>query len=506
MSAETETGAEGEAASVVVSESGGSSTAVRRTRIGAVVASLTRTELLRLAKNPFIWGAAAVAFALPVLLSVRQPMVANLEYEVQLAGTGALLIAVTVMVTANLGAVRDQRRGMPQTLAALPAGAMVRTLAVAIACGLAGALLTAVTVGAHVLFRLGSGPVAGGMSVWEIPAVVEGSVVLTVLGVTLGRWMPTLIAVPVVLVVFLALTVDQGTTVWPLPITSLLAGDVLQWPAGSRSVYLAALVVLLAAVALLRHGMHAYRALAGALALALAAPLLLSGNAAAHEGDAAELSCTDRTEVRYCHLPGFDAWVPLWAEAAEPVVAAVPAAERDAVPVVKQYRTTMSGAQQGGGLVGTEWGRDEVEKDYQRMLAGELAARITGLDDGSDTSSDPTTCAGDGQARTVVALWLAGQTVTPEPESTVDEMGLTALGHVGYSAEDGRVARTLLRREDAGERIGAHWKTLVRPETDLQQARSLLGLADTSGSHPQADAGAESDGVPQAKSEGPPCR
>lgn len=502
MSDEAETGAESE----VVSEEGGSSAAVRRTRIGAVVGSLVRTELLRLAKNPFVWGSAAVAWALPVLLSVRQPMVANLEYEVQLAGTGALLIGATVMVTANLGAVRDQRRGMPQTLAALPAGAMVRTLAVAIACGLAGALLTAVTVGAHVLFRLGSGPVAGGMSVWEITAVVEGSVVLTVLGVTLGRWVPTLIAVPVVLVVFLALTVDQSSAVWPLPITSLLAGDVLRWPAGSRSVYLAALVVLLMAVALLRHGMSAYRGLGGILALVLAAPLLLSGNAAAHEADAAELSCTDRSGVRYCHLPGFDSWIPLWAEAAEPVVAAVPAAERDAVPVVKQYRTTMSGTQPDGGLVGTEWGRDEVEKDYQRMLAGELAARITGLGDGSDTSSDTATCAGDGQARTVVALWLAGQAVTPETESTVDEMGFTALGHVGYSGEEGRAAETLLGREDAGERIGTHWKTLVRPETDVRQARSLLGLADTSGSDTRADVGAENDGGAQPKNGGPPCR
>lgn len=440
----------------------------------AVVTALVRVEARRLLRNPFVWGAVVVAVALLSWLTLRQPLAANLEYETLQAATGILLISAVMMSVAHLATVRDQRRGMPHTLTALPAEAGVRTRAIAVAVASVGGCLAALVLAAHLALRLTASPVAGRFDPFEALAVVAGTILLGILGVALGRWAPTLIAVPVALVLLLFMTIAQELTLWPLPLTTLFAGEVLDWAAPWRLLYLLATAAGVLALALLRHGPRR-----GPLA-ALTVTLLLAPTVAvvSDTSPSDDLSCTERESVTYCHLEGFAPWVPLWAEAAEPVARAVPSAGQAAFPVLRQYRTTMGGTNDDGHL-GTEWGRGELEAEFRTGLAGRIAATVTGLRTearagvaGNETSW----CDGTGQARTVVALWLAGHTAPIPSHEERDEQGRTHLGYIGYGETEHLYAEALLGREDSGELLDAHWGTVTDPATATGELAPLLGL------------------------------
>src|SRR5690606_11614187 len=112
------------------------------------------------------------------------------------------LVAATMMVVANLATLRDQRHGMPETLAALPGRTEARTRAVLVAAGGLGAVLAGAVIAAFLLIRLTQGVVAGRVDPREVAAAMLSAAILAAFGVALGRWLPSLIAAPVVLAVF----------------------------------------------------------------------------------------------------------------------------------------------------------------------------------------------------------------------------------------------------------------------------------------------------------------
>lgn len=65
-----------------------------------------------------------------------------------------IVVTAALMVVGNLATLRDQRDGVPETLAALPGRAKVRTGAVLLASGCLGAAL----IGADLLIQLPQGP------------------------------------------------------------------------------------------------------------------------------------------------------------------------------------------------------------------------------------------------------------------------------------------------------------------------------------------------------------
>lgn len=459
---------------------------------------LVSVEIRRLLRHPVLWCAAGMTLALMFWVNVRQPTLPNLGFEQILAATGAFVVALAMTVVANLATLRDQRNGMPETLAALPGGPSTRTRALALSVASTAAVLAILVIVPYLLVRAACGPVAGRFDVVAVLASVTAVALLAVLGVVLGRWLPSLIAAPAFLLVFVVLSMQREIDLWFLPVTTILAGDVLEWRSSLRLLYLLAAIVLAMAVGLLRHGVTLRRAVAALAALAVMAPLLwlapTSARSAIEGGAAEDLACLERAGVTYCHQPGFASWVPLWAAAVEPVAAALPERARDRLPTVRQYHSTVQPygePQHRDGQVGEEWGRGALELEYRTMLAGRVAAESVGLAGAGARAAEGATCDGGGQARTVVALWLAGHAAAVPPAAQRDPLGATHLGEVVYGERDERLARQLLTRADARARIGEHWDALVDPGTTVDEALIWLGLEP---------------GHPVEPATAPPCR
>ncbi|GAA3507719.1 hypothetical protein FHR32_004282 [Streptosporangium album] len=93
--------------------------------------SLVCFEAWRLLRSPILWGAALAAL---VMESVQgAAWLPDLTMVTIDAVTASTLVGAAVMITANLAAGRDRRHALPETLAALPGRAALRTRAVALA-------------------------------------------------------------------------------------------------------------------------------------------------------------------------------------------------------------------------------------------------------------------------------------------------------------------------------------------------------------------------------------
>jgi hypothetical protein len=456
-------------------------------------------ELGRLLRSPYVWGAVAVTLAL--LVWGHRNRMPNLAEAAVNAATATFVIAAVVMVVANLATLRDQRHGMPETLAALPGQAEVRTRAVLLAAGCLSAVLAAGVIGGFLLVRLTQGPVAGQVDVPEALGAVVAVALLVAFGVALGRWAPSLVATPAVLVV-LGLGLSAGPLfllVWYVPIAAPYEMQVYERPSGPRLAYLIGALALLAALALLRHGRRPVRlgVAAGGLAVALPAVVIVAMAAPSLTGTVVsdgerpagdpELECTDRNAITYCHLPGFEPWVHLWAEAADPVVEALPPEGRDHLPTIEQWSERGPrpvDMRPGVVVVGLTWGRGDAEVDSRSWLAGAIAALVTGTADPTRTYQEygAPWCDASGQARTVVALWLAGQAAPLQPATTTDAWGPVRaesyLGDVWYGARELGYAAALLDRDDARELVRERWGVLVDPATTVEQMAVLLGLPE----------------------------
>lgn len=447
-----------------------------------MTAELVNVEIRRLLRHPALWCAATMTLALLWWVNVRQPTLPNLGFEPILAATGAFVVAVTMTIVANLATLRDQRNGVPETLAALPGRASTRTHAVALSVACVAAAFAVLIIVPYLLVRVRSGPTAGYLDVFEVLASVTAVALMAVLGVAIGRWFPTLIAAPAFVVVFVVLTMQREIDLWVLPVTTILAGDVLEWRSSLRLLYLLAAVVFAVTVAVLRHGMTALRAVTASTALLVMVPLVSIAPGLAKsvpEQAADDRTCIERAGVTYCHLPGFASWVPSWARAVEPVFAALPARERDGFPTIRQYHLSVAPyaePQRLDGQVGEEWGRGDLESEYRTMLAGRVTAELTGLHQARARVTGSAACDGRGQARTVVALWLAAHAAPIPPADRRDSSGATHLSGAVYGSRERHLAQQLMAREDARALIARHWDVLMDPDTTVDDALAMLGL------------------------------
>jgi hypothetical protein len=468
---------------------------------------LTRVEIRRLLRNPYLWTVAIGTLAL--LVSLQRTTLPNLGEATVTAAMASFFVAAAMMVIANLATLRDQREGVPETLAALPGRADVRTRAVLVATGCVGAGLVAAVIGAHLLVRLTEGPAGGQVDPREVIGAMLAAAVMATFGVALGRWAPSSIAAPAVLGIF-AFGFFAGPlflVAWHLPIVPPYEMRVFGRPALPRLSYLAAALALLAALAMLRHGRRPLRlGIAGAalvavvaagIGVAAAAPPTIGGVVDQGEPVAGQpgLACVERNALTYCHFPGFAPWIPFWASAAEPVAAALPPDQRHRMPVIAQHTSFGPPLVRSDerALVMMVWGRGEAAEADQARLAGQIAGLVTDLE---DTSTGPAGewgwCDARGQARTVVALWLAGQAAPLRPVAQPDAgyRVSTDLGSVGYGDRELGYARALLDRSDARDLIWRHWDVMLDPATTIDAALPLLGLPDR---------------VPAEPLTGPPC-
>ncbi|MEU4535896.1 hypothetical protein AB0G15_13635 [Streptosporangium sp. NPDC023825] len=485
-------------------ERGAGDGAVRALSLRGTSGELFVFETLRLTRNPVLWGTAALVLAVQTYLSRDQQPDMNID---PIAATGvASCLAGAVLLVANLAASRDGRHGMPESLAGLPAGAEHRTRAVLFAAPLVGGLSTAVVLGLYLVVRLLAGPVAGTLDPYEPLTAVAASAFAAALGVAVGRWLPSLIAGPLVIAA-LGFMIFQNPSImpsgWWLPVMQHHYPDWPDRPSGTHLVYVLALVVLAGGVASLRYGLRRRPLVAVVAAVAVAVPAgatataarpvaaIRSGWVGADDVDPRvrdrffgphAYRCEERGGVTYCAYPEYVPWIPLWEEAAGPVVRAVPPERRHLVPQVRQMTSAWFFGEDTEAYAvrpGMSWGHP----DQRKRLAEDLSFHVAGF---------RLPCDARGQARTLVALWLAGQAApVTRPESLRVDSRLSVRRLVGYGDTEIGYARRLLASPGARERVRAHWDTLMRPSTTLERALPLLGLDRE---------------FPVSRPEGTPCR
>ncbi|WP_067169865.1 hypothetical protein [Microtetraspora niveoalba] len=113
--------------------------------------------------------------------------------------------------------------------------------------------------------------------------------------------------------------------------------------------------------------------------------------------------CERHGPVAYCAYRDYVAWIPAWVSAVDPVVRALPPAERDRPREVRQLTDSWWLADRVEGRdVETfpVWGRAGAEGDSRGVLASDVVRSVTGLRPPSAG------CDARGQGRAVVALWL----------------------------------------------------------------------------------------------------
>jgi predicted phage tail protein len=275
--------------------------------------------------------------------------------------------------------------------------------------------------------------------------------------------------------------------------------------------------------------------------------------------------CEERVGVTYCAYPAYVPWVERWATPIENLFDDVPLSSRPQNLVVRQSfgsyfegptdvphvtlrrierQATPRGAAYGSPTllpVGAEWGRGKMEGDYEMRSALFVAMQAVGIpQEWSDfvlTADDVAylkrtllpsmpkarretfasrrlrvgahwdSCHTSGQARSVVALWLAGQ-ATAATESMMERVAAESpyglliderAGTVAYngplsplyplnatpifervnlgSAEFHYAVRLLERPNDEVKTtLLAHWGELTDPDTDTSTLLTMFGL------------------------------
>jgi hypothetical protein len=472
-----------------------------------VALSLARVEGRRLLRQPLVVLGAAAAPAAVYLVTRRSIPV--MHRDGIFVPPTLIPLAAATFLGANMATLRARRDGAAELFESTATRARMQTLgqvlSVAWPVGLS-VVLTVLAVGVMVAFDAVGRPSTPELMVG--PALVA---LCGVVGVALGRWLPFSVAGPVGLVVFLAFQVSlalglgfvsssmtsgaesrvRWLAAWA-PLAAFNVGDpareLVIRPAGSHLLYLVGLVVVVASLALLRHGWQPAVTVLGIASLALT---MVAGGAQLRSPSAeqrAELVtlmkepdrhqvCEVRAGARFCAFPAYLPWIDRWAQPVTSVLAHVPPEATPAVLVRQQlegsYGTDLPQAvvhriAQGwysglGGevamAVGTWWPRGEEEADHHLALAMGTAAWAVGLPPTPDALSfspeeleravdlappgqrsgvrrliereDWYACSAAGQARAVVALWLTGRAM-PDTEQALREADrLNPYGLVG---------------------------------------------------------------------------
>ena len=368
-----------------------------------------------------------------------------------------VLFAFALLLAANLASLRARRSNAEELFESLPMPAARRTLAHALT-SIAGVVLSAV-VFAVVLVLWQWRPATIGQPPVQVVAVVlllvAGGMVT---GVLAAQWLPhaAVGAASIVALTVLQSNFGHESEKWqwlhflPLQFSGVFDVGPMAW----HIPYIAALVVLGGALAVFRHGWT--RPVAAVLAASLvviataawAQTRPLEASALARQADrlhrpAAHQSCEQRGAVRYCAYPAYAGWIDVWQPVVDGVRALLPPAALDRVVEVRQRTPANFDLQpsvqrlvdparawpaDGQVHPGIEW----VVGGHDLALAYQVAARALGLP--TVNGAEQTACSVGGQARGVVAFWLAGQAATHAREELADR--------VADVVEKGRAGRT----------------------------------------------------------------
>jgi hypothetical protein len=441
--------------------------------------------------------------------------------DISLAIALALVpLAWLAIVAVNLIALRPRRTGTDELFAALPTPQPVRTTALLVA-GIGPATVAAVLTVAWVGVVATRDEVRGSPEWLEMavgPVIVAGAVTV---GVAVARWLPRPIfgVLAAIATMFIQARFLDVTT-WPW---DRAAGDPVRFlgfiaeatgagtaalevrPAGWHLLYLLGLVVVMAAVALVRDGLRP--PIVGVLAVAL---LVVTGTgwvqtrplSPAREAEmvsyltepAAHQRCETTDGILYCAYPGFTDAVVDWRERVETSLGLLPA-------VASEWRGPLEVTQRAAIIVGNDdcspipfeaslpppvadrvspaalWPADDdvhpgfVEESFSCsdedvhgfFLAVQVGAWAVGLPPAPHGRDER--CTATGQARAAIALWAAAAG-TPEGERL-----LRAVLEEGASADGTMITF------DGGGANGGGWDAPPMWGVDYAASDAALALA-----------------------------
>ncbi|MDH6218562.1 ABC transporter permease [Streptomyces pseudovenezuelae] len=419
-----------------------------------------------------------------------------------------LLVALAVLLSANHAVLRSKRYDTERHFEVLVLAPGWRTAAHALSV-VAAALVTALVVlGQFGWAAVQSGTVGSGspaeLLVGPLTVLLFGAI-----GVLLARLMPSAMAAPLAIVLFLFLFVagafpagagERGTR-WLAPIvsessSSTLPSDLIGRPAAWHALYLAgfALTVVLLAVLVAGRNWLVGVAAAGALALAVtggvAQTVDLPGRTQAAREQATNApektqKCAERDGSTYCVFPEWTARTAIWAKAVDEVRSLAGGTAHDQPLVVRQRIEARYGLTGDGAIdpataphqvtVGTAWGGNRVP-EFSVAVAGVLVA--------GDEKGMSALC--DGRMVTVMWLALAGQddpvqslrNVRLDDSDTGSAIVVSRTEPLSMGAAPTTVVRELLGKPRAtvAAQVKAHWAELTSPKVTSARAAELLGV------------------------------
>ncbi|MEV0259963.1 ABC transporter permease [Streptomyces sp. NPDC050617] len=494
---------------------------------GAATRALTRAEAVRLLRHPAVLAAFALYLAQWAYGAYsgddRYPVLHDEDRYTQVP---LLLIAAGTLLAANLAALRSYRHGADAMFDLLVLPPWRRTWALLLAL-LPVTALSAVLAGARIGYVAAQDAAIGGPSMAELATGPLVVLLTGAIGVFAARVVRSVAAAPLTLAALGIVTVagalqpKSNARWWGLvgiedenvpPLPTALTHRPVSW----HLLYLAALLTLVAAAAVLRAGgpSTAFRATAGVALLALIGTGVAQqrglpddvrqARTIADNAPSSQQVCVERDAVAYCAFPEFEDRYRQWAEVTGGVLHRVPPSEREQRYTVRQHvflSTVDSGVvpplpvtrwaadDRAAGTpravpVGTDWGtHSELAGDHTLGFAGSFAYRAVTGESLADARGQAI-C----RARGAITLWLAVQATDGTREAyeslsgrTFGGLSLTAFdAATGFSVNvrEQELVRTLLTRPgaDIGAKVQRSWTRLTAPDTTTDEAAALLGV------------------------------
>lgn len=519
--------------------------AVRRGTASAVAVALGRVEARKIAMSvSFAVGIAFSALALFAMGTFDTFDNGDLWGRVvQHLGLVAYPLAGMTLIAANRATLRSRREGTEELFTAAPTTRTTRTAGHLLSVD-AGALAAVLLVAAVLFispFRERTGPL-GPQWVAEVLAAVAFVVGAGALGVLLARWLPHGIVAPIALVGILFGTLGfngvrpftnptRYWAPWASPPPDLAPEFVLR-PAWPHLLYLAGLIVLVVAVALLRtsHGNVVVATVTVGAVVAASGAWFQSRPVSTR--DAARVAsqinhpgahqvCRVRSGIHACAYTEYRDSIAAWTAPAARVRAQLPATVRERRYEIVQ-RVSASGLRNLDAAVTNRLGASIPRAPYYAWrddgiehpgFGGDTSRWAYALWPAQSAVGLPMTtsvgrglpCYAGGQARSIVALWLAAQAVDRglgrsmlEPPAKIDAAGESWYSNrspwaltrwaatwdtdvaapVAFARPDIAAARELLDRPSAEVRAALHanWELLTDPATRTTVLVDTLGL------------------------------
>jgi hypothetical protein len=443
--------------------------------------SLARFHGLRLLRHPII-PLGVIGSVVVFWLATRETAPVLDRDGIVLAGS-CLLLAALALIVADFAVRRDRREEVHEMLAALPTSADRRALGHALggwSLMVASLLVVVAGVGWMYLNR----PV-GSIPWWELAGAPAVVLLGFTAGIAVGRWLPTPLAAPVVVVGLAAwfmVPILFASTSSPSPYFPWFANDAQVPQAFPRMAAVHAAYVMGLTVVLIGVAARRWKLLAGAGMIVVISAAALSSIPVGSQRDglvddwlaSQAYVCQDRNEIEYCVVSGYEPWIDRWAEVADGVAVVAPIAG-----------TTL---RQGlDADLGFSW---NTEGWMARSLAQALVrpALNIPIENTVDLSECTMTTIGvSGQARGVV-MEVVAATATPATEedfrrevTALDRFGLleeAPSGPRGLSGPETLLALQIvdLPREQMWAMLRARWGEVADPQTTTAELARWFDL------------------------------